>query len=198
MATPAHRSDPQLIAACLAGEAAAWTQLVDRYGRLVYSIPRRYGLSETDADDVFQNVFATAFRKLTSLKDQTRLSAWLITTAHRECWRVGKRSPKYEHLDQTIVDVGSPAERQIDAWERAHLVRLALERLGPPCHDLLTALFLEPAEASYETIADRLGMKVGSIGPTRARCFKKMEKILGELGFQPEGSEENAAAGVGD
>jgi RNA polymerase sigma factor (sigma-70 family) len=158
---------------------------VDRYGRLVYSIPRRYGLSEADASDVMQTVFVTAFRKLETLKDHERLSAWLITTAHRESWRVGKRSSRDSQLDESITDLGSPDDEQLGAWERQHVVRQALEQLGGRCQELLSALFLEPAEASYDEIARRLDMKIGSIGPTRARCFKKLEAILAELGFEP-------------
>ena len=180
----AYASDPELIKRCLRGEQAAWDELVERYGRLVYSVPRRYGLSEADASDVMQNVFVTAFRRLETLEDHTRLSAWLITTAHRESWRVGKKSGRAQHLDEAITDLGSPSDDQVESWDRQHLVRVGLERLGGRCQELLTALFLEPAEASYEELARRLDMKVGSIGPTRARCFKKLESILAELGLR--------------
>lgn len=179
-----HRSDPQLIEACRQGDQAAWRELVDRYGRLVYSIPRRYGLGESDADDVFAAVWATAFRRLDHLRDQTRLSAWLITTTHRESWRVGKRSASSIHLDERIQDPSSPGGEQVAQWEQQMLVRQALEQLGGRCQDLLTALFLEPNQPSYEAIAQRLGMSPGSIGPTRARCFKKLEGILVDLGLE--------------
>jgi RNA polymerase sigma factor (sigma-70 family) len=181
-----HPGDSELIERCLRGEQAAWDELVDRYGRLVYSVPRRYGLSEADAADVMQNVFVTAFRKLEMLKDHDRLSSWLITTSHRESWRVGKRSSQADHLDEHVTDLGTPGDERIDAWERQHLVRAGLARLDARCRDLLTALFLEPSESSYEQIARRLEMRIGSIGPTRARCFKKLEAILADLGFEGE------------
>jgi RNA polymerase sigma factor (sigma-70 family) len=181
-----HRSDPELIKACQDGNQAAWNELIDRYGRLIYSIPRRYGLSDADADDVFATVWATVFRKLRDLRDQTRLSAWLITTTHRESWRIGKRTAgRYVDLDDRIADVGAPDENQATTWEQQHLVRRGLDELGGRCKELLSALFLEAGEPSYEAIAQRLGIPVGSIGPTRARCFKKLEKILVELGLDP-------------
>ncbi|MCH8314606.1 MAG: sigma-70 family RNA polymerase sigma factor, partial [Planctomycetes bacterium] len=76
-------------------------------------------------------------------------------------------------------------EPQAAQWERQQIVREALDRLGGRCQQLLTALFLAPGTLNYEAIADQLGMKVGSIGPTRARCFEKMEKILREMGLDP-------------
>jgi RNA polymerase sigma factor (sigma-70 family) len=179
-----HRSDPQLIHAACSGDQGAWDELVERYSRLIYSIPRRYGLSEADSDDVFQAVMATVFTKLETLRDQTRLSAWLITTTHRESWRVGKKSGKYAQLDAVMPDVGSPGEQDLERWEQQHMVREGLRRLGGRCEELLSALFLEPGEPSYEAIAQRMNMSLGSIGPTRARCFKKLEAILLTLGFE--------------
>jgi RNA polymerase sigma factor (sigma-70 family) len=180
-----HRSDPKLIQSCRRGDQTAWNELVDRYGRLIYSIPRRYGMSDADADDVLQSVFLILIRRLETLRDETRLSSWLITTTHRECWRIGKQSGRGAELDERIADVGSPSEEQLMVWEEQHLVRLALQELGGRCEALLSALFHAGEGIGYETIARRLGIPVGSIGPTRARCFRKLEKILLSLGFTP-------------
>jgi len=176
---------PECIAACLRGDQRAWDEVIDRYGRLVYSIARRYGLDDSDSDDVFQSVFLILYRRLETLEDTTRLSAWLITTTHRECWRVGKRSGGHPSLDEQIADVNAPSETQITEWEQQHLVRLGLLELGGQCEELLRALFVERGSGDYDTIAERLGMKVGSIGPTRARCFAKLKRILIRLGLDP-------------
>jgi RNA polymerase sigma factor (sigma-70 family) len=188
------RPDGDLISACLDGDEAAWSELVDRYGRLVYSIPRRYGFAETDADDVFQSVFTIVFRKLADLRDERRLSSWIITTTHRECWRIGRRRDAAPDLLETIADVGSPEKDDADRWERQHLVRSALTELGGSCEHLLTALFYAPGPPDYASIAERLGMKIGSIGPTRARCFAKLERILVRMGLG-EGEEEGEGEG---
>jgi len=181
-----ERSDPELIDACLHGKQAAWNALIDRYARLIYSVPRRYGLNEADADDVFQAVCVSLYRSLDKLKDQQRLSAWLLTTAHRESWRVGKRAGEYPELDKIIDNVAAPEDDQVAAWERQHAVQQALKQLGGPCEKLLRALFMDSDQPDYQTIAARLGMKVGSIGPTRARCFAKLERIIAKMGIWPE------------
>ena len=178
-----YRSDPQLVQACLNGDQAAWKDLVSRYGRLVYSIPRRYGLSATDADDVFQNVFTIVFRRLGTLRNETRLAAWLITVTHRESMRLNRHLPDAAELDESTEDGHAPPLDQVQTWERQHFVRQALDRIGSPCRELLTALFLDSESSSYEKIAARLGIAIGGIGPTRARCFKKLEAILVALGF---------------
>ncbi len=189
-------TDPQLIEACLGGDPQAWNELVDRYGCLVYSVPRRNGLSDADCDDVFQDVFTILYRKLDTIRDRHRLSAWLFRTTHRESIRVSKQNGRYVELDGTVSSEADAVEEEVGALERQQLVRQALRQLGPPCQPLLMALFSNCAGSSpnYNGIADRLGIKRGSIGPTRARCFKKLQRILAELGFEPDTIASSAAA----
>lgn len=176
-----YRSDPALIDACLNGNTAAWQELIERYERLIYSIPRRYGLSPEDSDDVFQDVVTIAFRQLARLRDRTCLSAWLITITHRECRRFCKRSGIHLELSDSIQD---PAELDSDHFQRSErqlILRQALRRLDPRSQELLNALFFDPTHPSYREIAERLGMAEGSVAPTRSRCFKKLEAILVSL-----------------
>jgi RNA polymerase sigma factor (sigma-70 family) len=175
-------TDAELVDRCLRGDDRAWSELVDRYGRLVYSIARRYGLDGSDAGDLFQEVFTILYRKLSTVRDASRLSSWIISTTMRECRRLGRRSRRCEPL-QEAPDSGCTAAEENVLWERRQLVRQALRQLGGPCERLLIALFSCPGPPHYPTIAQQLGIRTGSIGPTRARCFRKLEKILVELGL---------------
>jgi RNA polymerase sigma factor (sigma-70 family) len=179
-----YRSDPALVQGCLNGEEASWKELVDRYGRLVYSIPRRYGLSQGDAEDVFQNVFTVVLRQLRSLRDPTRLSAWLITITHRQTQQAIKRSANTSSPDHALQSVQDPSLEEIHRWEQRQLLDQAMSQLEPRCRQLLSALFQE-SKPNYQELAGSLQIAVGSIGPTRARCFKKLESILITLGFEP-------------
>lgn len=80
--------------------------------------------------------------------------------------------------------------------EQRNLVRLGLRRLGGRCEQLLTALFLATGDPSYEAISESLGMPIGSIGPTRARCFRKLEAILLDLGVEVPESTLVGSAGI--
>ena len=77
-------TDKELLIACRKGDESSWVALVDRYQRLIYSIPRRAGLNEDQAGEVFQEVFATLVQKLNDISDPDRLHAWLVTTARRK------------------------------------------------------------------------------------------------------------------
>src|SRR5262245_28844512 len=97
MARPARASadvetsDAELVRLALERDERAWRVLVDRFSRLVYSIPRRSGLPADACDDVFQNVFAIIHKELKSLRDVVSLPKWIITTTTRETWRVGRK-----------------------------------------------------------------------------------------------------------
>ena len=182
-----YRSDSELIRACLNKDEAAWRELVERYQRLVYSIPLRRGLSKSDADDIFQNVFTIVFRQLQNLRNEKYLAAWLIRITYNECNHLIKGSLPDAEIDDSLPDTGTLPADEVEIWERQHLVRIALSQLEPRCQDLLTALFLESPPPSYEELSERLSIPVGSIGPTRARCFKKLEDILMEMGFDAAG-----------
>lgn len=181
-----NRDDHGLVLACLQGQQAAWDALVERYERLVYSVALKSGIAPADADDVFQAVFISLFRNLESLKDESRVSAWLITTSYRESWRVAKRRQKAGSDEIAREEPAAPSSDELEALERQQLVRQALTELGGPCQTLLTALFLGKDEVRYDAIARELGIPIGSIGPTRARCLKKLEKILAKHGFADE------------
>ena len=180
------RSDQSLIAACLEGSEKAWSTLVDRHNRLVYSVARRYGFDSADAEDVMQGVFLALYRRMESLRDHERLASWLITATHRECWRVARRA-KRAGIAAELPDLPDAVdEANAMRLERQHLIRQGLAELGDPCAPLLQALFLSSANPDYRAIADEMGMKVGSIGPTRARCLRKLDKILRRMGLGDE------------
>jgi RNA polymerase sigma factor (sigma-70 family) len=176
--------DGDLIARCRAGDQRSWAALVERYGRLVYSVPSRLKLPAEGCDDVFQEVFVTVLRTLPTLRDQKSLPKWLMTIAyHASCRWTRRMRPAAVADDPRLPD--RPAEDDLIRWERQELVRRALERLGGNCERLLWALFRRPEAGGYQEVAAQLGMPIGSIGPTRNRCLRKLMDILDEM--MPEG-----------
>lgn len=170
--------DLELIEACLDGDERAWKTLVERYGRLVYSIPHRYRLDDAAADDVFQEVFSILFRQLPKIRRRTGLPKWIMTTTHRVCRQWARRARRAGELPAEVERTGPPPPEELARDEDRHRVREALARLGGRCETLLLALYASPGEASYEQIARQLNLPVGSIGPTRARCLRKLLELM--------------------
>jgi len=181
-------SDERLILACRRGEEEAWRMLIERYQRLIYAIPRRAGLGEELAAEVFQQVFAILVENLDHLTQPAQIQAWLVTTAKRETWHVLRRERRGHSsagaddklADETLsLPDGAPLPDEVLLrLEEQHTVRLALGELDERCRRLLTLLFYQEEPPAYSEIAATLGIKEGSIGPTRARCLQKLLRLL--------------------
>lgn len=182
------QSDAELITACRRGEEVAWDLLVARYQRLVYAIPRRYGLTPTEVEDVFQAVWMRLLQHLHRLEEPDRVSAWLVTTARRECW-ARRRGAGYERSysvpgDELPEGIGMDEfgpEEEVIRHEQQRDLRRALDALDERCRQLLYLLYYDPDQPPYEQIAAELELAIGSIGPIRARCLKKLRRILQSL-----------------
>lgn len=173
--------DIAVVQGCLDGHESAWSELVTRNGRLVYSIPLRYRLDAQTCEDIFQDVFATLIKQLPKIRNQQALPKWLITTTHRMCrvW-IKKASRRKGEYAEAIESDNAPPD-QVIRWERQHLVRQALGQLGGRCEQLLATLYQNPTDVRYTDVSEKLDMPVGSIGPTRARCLEKLLLILKDL-----------------
>jgi len=181
-----EQTDAALVKACARGDESAWETLVRRYQRLVYTVPRRAGLDEDAAADVFQRVFTTLFEHLDRVDQPDRLSAWLVTVARRESWRIvrremGGRVP-LDELSADIPDDAPPAVDVVVRMEEQHALRTALAGLQPRCRDLLWLLFYSPEPLPYAQVAARLGIAEGSIGPIRGRCLERLRELLSTHG----------------
>ena len=186
---PTQHSDCELISACHEGEAWAWDALVDRYKGLVYSVALRAGLSQEDAADVFQTVFARLLEHLGTIHAPQGLAAWLITTTKREAWSVVRKQQREPAegevpvlLDTADLWPTNPRPDENRLVDRI-LIREALAQLGERCRKLLWLLYFEPGQPSYEEIGRQLRMPTGSVGPTRARCLQKLREILRGMGM---------------
>lgn len=183
-----EQSDRDLVLACRRGDESAWEALVLRYQRLIYTIPRRAGLNDDLAAEIFQEVFTTLFEKLDEIDDPAKLKAWMVTTARRKTWRLKSRenrSQKFEDSEEAeesefskLPDNAPLADEVLIQLEEQHRVRAAVWALDERCRKLIEMLFYRNEAPAYSEIAARLGGTEGSIGPTRARCLQKLLRLL--------------------
>ncbi|GAA2393700.1 sigma-70 family RNA polymerase sigma factor [Dactylosporangium salmoneum] len=164
------------------GNQRAWDLIVSRYSGLVWATVRGFRLGDADAADVFQGTWFRLVEKLHQIRDGDGLGAWLATTARNEAIdllrRRGRESPA--EFDDRLVEVSSTAglpEESVLREEEDRLLWQAVQRLPARCSRLLRAMGADPAP-SYAELAAALGMPIGSIGPTRARCLAALRTIL--------------------
>jgi RNA polymerase sigma factor (sigma-70 family) len=168
-------SDAALVARCRAGQQEAWSELVERFSRYVYAIAvRGFRLSEADAEDVFQEVFARTYQHLDRLRDDAAIRPWLAQTTRRcciDCVRAGGREEPSE-LELGEEDGEALVERLDDAMD----VRAALDQLPEHCREILDGFFA--CDESYKTIGERLGLPAGTIASRISRCLGKLREVL--------------------
>ena len=177
--------DARLVARCLDGEPRAWDALVFRHERLVYAIGRAYRLADEDMGDVFQEVFAALFRGLPNLRDARSLVRWLSSTTERVARTTAlrrRREVAREVRDDVMLtrleDQGEAVGADLERLERQHQVRIAMAGVPDRCKRLLAALYYEDPVPTYLELSQRLGVPMGSLGPTRARCMDQLKSRL--------------------
>jgi len=170
---------PELVRAAAGGDQAAWDEIVRRYSHLIWAVARSFRLADEDAADAVQNTWLRLATHLDTIHAPAALPGWLTTTARNECRQLlrGRRehATVTEELDRPSDEPG-PADRAVSR-EVARLLNLAMTRL-PEREAHLLRLLMQSSRPGYSEIAERLGMAVGSIGPTRSRALDRLRAEL--------------------
>jgi RNA polymerase sigma factor (sigma-70 family) len=179
-----------LVPAAREGDQDAWNSIVDRFLPLVNALVRGYRLSEADGDDVSQTVWLRLVEHLGALREPDALPGWIRTTTRNECLRLltarGRVRPvdPQDHGGLDAVE-GDVADDELLAVERHRLLREAMAELPAARRELLLLLLADPP-VGYEQISERLGIPIGSIGPTRARALEQLRRTRALRGLGPD------------
>lgn len=168
-------SNAELLARAATRDEKAWEAIVDRFSGLVWSIVRGYRLGPAAEADVFQTVWLRLAENVERIREPDRLAGWLARTAKNEAVAIVRQrqrtTPSEDVGDSLSID--GDHDRSILRSESDEAVASGLARLSPQCQELLRLLVADPA-VSYAEISEIVGVAVGSIGPTRARCLDRL------------------------
>ena len=172
----------ELFTAARTGDRSAFNELVAALSPLLWHVARTQGLDRQLSQDAVQTTWLWLLRDMHTIRNPQALVGWLITTVKRECWRMRDRHRAEVPTDDPAVlehtDLTSgPDELAGQADHRRRLWR-AVDRLPSRCRELLRIVAFVP-RPDYGLIAAMLGMKHGSVGPTRSRCLAKLRGLLG-------------------
>jgi RNA polymerase sigma factor (sigma-70 family) len=181
--------DARLVQACRDGDEEAWAALIQRYRRLIYSIPVRYGAQPADAADIFQAVCLELYAELPKLRKVESLRSWLISVTTHQAFhwkqRVRRRGAREGDAEEAEATIAAPtAPDLLVVTEREQTLREAIETLPPRCREMVQLLFFSEPPLPYADVAKRLGLATGSIGFIRGRCLKKLQRALQDAGFE--------------
>ncbi len=179
--------DRRLVAECLKGNEEAWSVLIDKYKRLIYSIPVKYRFSPDEATDIFQAVCLELLSELPKLRKPEALPKWIIQVTAHKCLHKKRDKQRTEVTDPKDVafDRSTPARAEsiLREAEDEQKLRQVVAELPERCRELVRMLFFEEPARPYDEIASILGLATGSIGFIRQRCLGRLRKALAEAGF---------------
>ena len=178
---------------CRRNEQTAWDELVDRYQKLVYAIPRRARLDEDQAADVFQDVFLTLVQKIDEINQPEKIRSWIVTTAKFKTWsiirgsRELRRARSIEEMEVEMANIADESPLADDALielEEQHLIRAGLRSLDERCRQILSMLYLHSSAPSYAEVGAAIGVGETSISPLRSRCTAKFRRGIPGVSFR--------------
>jgi RNA polymerase sigma factor (sigma-70 family) len=169
-------SDSQLVARCRAGDQQAWAELVERFSRYVYAISTQaFRLPESDAEDVFQEVFARAYQHLDRLRDDAAVRPWLGQLTRRLCIdRLRAAARERPVADEELEPPGT--EETLALLDEALTIHDALAQVPEHCREILDRFFAR--DESYKTIGEALELPAGTIASRISRCLTRLRELL--------------------
>lgn len=183
------RDEARMIAAICAGSTELYHSLIRPYERSVYKLALSFMKNETEAEDVAQDAFLTAFRKLADFRGESKFSTWLISITLNEARRRLRRhnTVRMESLDETGEDgtAVSPAllrdwrEIPSEALERGEIRALleeGIRHLSPIYKDVLVLRDIE--ELSIEETSSALAISISSVKVRLHRARIMLQKEL--------------------
>jgi RNA polymerase sigma factor (sigma-70 family) len=196
---------PEEIAAVVrraaAGDSEAWETIVQEYANLLRSVVRDFRLGPAETSDALQTIWLRLIEKLHTIRDPACLPAWLITTAQRVCLETIRARSRYSRAVQEsgiLVNGGvrgccdvsardeGPEVMAVKA-DQGRALQVALATLSQR-DQILMRLLVEDDRPNYREISRKLGMPIGSIGPTRARILARLRIALEEAGVRDAAS----------
>ncbi|MFG1705915.1 RNA polymerase sigma factor [Nonomuraea sp. M3C6] len=167
------REPAELLEAAADGDRSAWDTLETRFGPRMWAVARACGLSPSDAADAVQGTWLRLLQQLQNIRDPARVGGWLMTTVrHEALLLLRKARPGVSSFE--VVEDPDPASAVLEADGR-RLLWKTVSTMQEPCRTLLQLVAID---LGSQQMASRLGLPVGSVGPTRARCLEKLRTLI--------------------
>lgn len=188
-----------LVVRAQAGDAAAFTELVERYERKIFRLAKHITQSDEDAEDVLQEAFLKAYEHLGEFQGNSKFYTWIVRIAvNQALMKLRKRkSDRTVPLDEPVDTGEDVMVREIAVWDDDPEQRYSQDELGQILDDAVQSL--KPAfrtvfvlrdieELSTEETADALGISVPAVKSRLLRARLQLREKLTRL-FKRKGED---------
>jgi RNA polymerase sigma factor (sigma-70 family) len=179
--TESAAGDAWLIEASRRGERAAFGQLVERYQRAVTAVSLSATGSSALSDDVAQDTFVTAWHRLGSLRDPSRLGPWLCGIARHLGRKARRRRARELPLDASTEDPPADGDpfAEVSAAEAEATVRRALGQVPEAFREVLVLYYQDGQSARH--VAQVLGLSEAAVMQRLSRGRALLARGVDEL-----------------
>jgi RNA polymerase sigma-70 factor (ECF subfamily) len=188
MVTGVTEADADLVSSALSGSERAFQQLVRRYERPVFSVILRVVRDPSRAEELAQDAFVKAFRRLGTYRPECRFSTWLLAIAHHvaidEVRKGSLRTTPLEEAPTEYLSKKCDGDNPYDVTERKELALIldeAIRRLRPEYAELITLRYEQ--DLTIEDIAEITGLAIGTIKSSLHRARKDLADSLRRRGL---------------
>jgi RNA polymerase sigma-70 factor (ECF subfamily) len=201
------RTDAELVAGALRGAQEAFREIAVRFERPVYSLIVRMVHDPLLAEDLAQEVFIKAFRRLDTYDPERKFSSWLFKIAHNTTIdHLRKGVPETVPLeaerddgpDLSAVLADGSTEDPAAAAERHQMARAlekAIAALRPEYREAVVLFYVEGA--SYPEICEVTGLPSGTVKTYLHRARKELAQAMAALGWAPAAGPGVETSGAG-
>ncbi|HOP97662.1 MAG TPA: sigma-70 family RNA polymerase sigma factor [Verrucomicrobiota bacterium] len=184
-----ERTEAELIAAALKGDAASFEPLVEKYSPRVFATARRYARRESEVEDIVQEVWLKAYQKLSSFRGDAPFEHWLMRLAVRTCYDFLRSHQR--NRETTFSELTEPEEDWLERFVRQpdsasehasaakQLIERLMEQLSPPARLIITLLEIE--DRSVKEISRLTGWSVPLVKVRAFRARAEMRKLLAKI-----------------
>src|ERR1700722_5002092 len=170
-----------LVRRCIAGDAAAWEEIVQTYNRRIYNICYRFAGSADDAQDLTQDVFIKMYRTLSSYDHSKGAFVTWVTTITRNLlvdhFRKGKQDRMPDSMDPPAWEQEDPPpDAQVRSREVGETVHAALTKLSPELREAVILRDLQ--DMDYREIAAVLKVPEGTVKSRINRGRAELARLL--------------------
>lgn len=182
-----------LVRRCVAGEAAAWEEIVRQFNRRIYNLCYRFAGSPDDAQDLTQEVFIKIYRTLPSFDAGKASFVTWVTTVTRNLLVDHFRKGKYDRLTDSldaplgeeedglsvstqIQDKGQAPDERLQARETSEMVHRALQKLSPELREAVILRDLQ--DLDYKEISQVLKIPEGTVKSRINRGRTELARLL--------------------
>jgi RNA polymerase sigma-70 factor (ECF subfamily) len=169
--------DAELVERYLAGDTAAFDEIMVRYERQIYRVCYRFVDNREDAMDLAQEVFIKAFEHLGTFRRESSLKTWLYRIAMNHCINhVKKHSQEFVEVTEYTGSVHSTVQHQLEEREQREQFRRLVKMLPPKQKAILELRINE--QLSYEEIARVSGRSISTIKASVFFALEKLRKLV--------------------